>query len=102
MIVAHLFIREDKHKSLLMCETTATDGMTTPYVTPECLFEVDGNGDLQQWTDRAKQRILRDCPDLEVMDVANGKRASKNRRRSIDIILRRKKKGLLCKLGIKK
>lgn len=103
MIVAHLFTREEKHKTYLMCETTATAGMTPLYATPEHMFEIEPGtpgSSLDECEARVRRRILAEHPELEFVEASRGSKR-KSRPYSSDLIFR-KKKGFLSKLGLKK
>ena len=102
MIIAHLFTREEKHKTYLMCETTATHGMKAPYATPEHMFEIKPGYDLGECETRVRKRILAERPDLEFVESSRNKDARNSRPYSSDLIFRKKKTGLLKKLGIVK
>lgn len=100
MIVAHLFTREEKHKTYLMCETTATRGMKAPYATPEHMFEIEPGCSPLDCEDRVRRRILSEHPELEFVESSRGEKR-KSRPYSSDLIFRRKRRGLLSKLGLK-
>jgi len=102
MIIAHLFTREEKHKTYLMCETTATKGMTAPYATPEHMFEIEPGCDLGECESRVKNRILAEHPELEFVENSRSRGVRKSRPYSSDLIFKKKKTGLLNKLGLKK
>jgi hypothetical protein len=102
MIIAHLFTREEKHKTYLMCETTATRGMTPPYATPEHMFEVEPGYDISECEERVRSRILAEHPELEFVESSRGTSARKSRPYSSDLIFRKKKQGFLSKIGLKK
>lgn len=101
MIIAHLFTREEKHKTYLMCETTATKGMVAPYATPEHMFEIDPGVTPEACEARACRRILAEHPELEFVESSKGKKRE-SRPYASDLIFRRKKQGLLSKLRIVK
>jgi hypothetical protein len=101
MIIAHLFTREEKHKTYLMCETTATEGMTAPYSSPEHMFEIEPGASLSECEDRVCTRILAERPDLELVASSRGSER-KSRPYSSDLIFKKKKTGILRKLGLKK
>lgn len=102
MIIAHLFTREEKRKLYLMCETTATKGMTAPYATPEHMFEVEPGYDLGECERRVRERILAEHPELEFVEPSRNHSSRKSRPYSSDLIFRKKRSGLLNKLGLKK
>lgn len=100
MVIAHLFPREEKRKLYLMCETTATKGMSAPYATPEHMFEIEPGTPLTECESRVRSRILAEHPELEFVEVSRSKQKRKTRPYSSDLIFKKKKKGLLQKLGI--
>ena len=101
MIIAHLFTREEKHKTYLMCETTATRGMVAPYATPEHMFEIPEGYSPEECEERVRKRILSEHPELEFVESSKGGKR-KSRPYASDLIFRRKKQGLLSKLRIVK
>ena len=83
-----------------MCETTATSGMTAPYDSPEHMFELEPGADLSECEARVRRRILAEHPELEFVESSRSK-SLESRPYSSDLIFRRKKSGLLRKLGLK-
>lgn len=105
MIVAHCFLRQIKRGTwYLMCETTATDGLEPPLPEPEVMFQVERDGDRDDWANRVKERVLAMRPELEFDSVLKPKRPEAGRQAGFDLAFRLKppKPGLMEKLGLKK
>ena len=108
MIIAHTFLREDRRRKYLYCETTASEGMTPPYPTPDRMFEVELPGDPSLWEERVKNRILAERPDLEFVGVSRLEPSRRDRPGSFDLVFKRKDGGtsfvesVLKKIGVKK
>lgn len=104
MILVHFFLREIKHKTYLMADSSAEPGTDPLWDTPEVMFEVDPSQDRVQWIPRVTQRVISSFPELEFVKVFKP-RKRKNSVQMFDITFKTKEeptKGVLQKLGIKK
>ena len=55
MIIAHLFLRKNRNRMYVMCETTSSRGVKPPYPTPEQMFEVELSDDQSEWEERIRK-----------------------------------------------
>lgn len=102
MIIAHLFLRKNRNRMYVMCETTSSRGVKPPYPTPEQMFEVELSDDQSEWEDRIRKRITAERPDLEFGETLRSRKPVRGRPGSFDMVFHvRKSRGLLERIGLR-
>jgi len=87
MVICHFFLRKIKRTNYLMCETTCSGTSTSPWKTPEVMFEVQDDETALDWYPRVRDRVLAAHPGHGEGDKAFPK-TPKNPR-VFDIVLKK-------------
>lgn len=57
MIVVHFFLREIRHRTYVMADSSATEGTDPAYHHPEAMFEVEPGETRTSWIARAERLV---------------------------------------------
>lgn len=103
MVIAHLFLRKCRNRMYVMCETSVSAGVKSPYPTPEQMFETELPADESEWVDRIRRRLTAERPDLEFGEILRPRKPVKGNPAAFDMVFHvRKSRTFLQKIGVRK